>query len=97
MFLTQPETISIKDDCYNERNYQKLKEKYVKLRAEATKLIGYPTFKARNLSAIEDEPNKIFCAIRRIEVEEEESKEEQKKRMIEIESAVTKNPMLYLI
>lgn len=69
------------------------------MRSEATKCPGYLSFRARNLSAIEDdEPNKMFCLIRRIELEEEDSKEkgrnkeEQKKRMLEIESSINQGP-----
>jgi len=67
MFFSQSETAHLKDGWYCKGQYRKLRDQFNRMRAEASKHPGYPSFRVKNLSAIqEDEPNKFICLIRQI-------------------------------
>jgi len=89
----------LKESCYVQGGHRKFVEQFAKIKMDVTKHTGWPSFKAKNLSAIEEEePNKLFKLMRRIEIEIEDhptaskSKEEEKKKLEALERAVTKDP-----
>ncbi len=99
MFFSQPENQAHKD-CYQPGSSRKLCDQFKALKKSIAGHPGWPSFKTRNLSGItEDEPNKTFKLLRRIEMDLEDrgastkTKEEEKRHMEAIEKAITKDPL----
>ena len=100
MFFNQSQASLLKESCYSSGNGRKLRDQYEKLKSEAQKSPAWPSFKERNKSAIlEEEPNKSFCLLRRIEMEKEDklelskSKEADKLKLASLEKAtITRDP-----
>lgn len=101
MFFMQPETQALKEGCYQPGKHRKFIEQYKELQTQAAKSPAWQEFQGRNLSAIDEaEPNKIWKLLRRLELEKSDkvglskAKDAERLKLMEIEKAVTKDPVL---
>lgn len=98
----QPETqFSLREGCYQPDKNRKFLEQYKELQSQTRTNPAWQELQGRNLSTIkEEEPNKVWKMLRRLEPEKLEkpnvskAKEAERAKIAATKKAVTKDPLL---